>query len=284
MENNAIFKISNLSCVYNQDRGNTIPALVIDDLEIPRGKLTILLGESGIGKSTILETLGLMNDTVAKGSNLLFTPGNGDGDIQFATLWQRNDTEIAGIRNKHFSFIFQSTNLMPNFTAYENICLTQMLQGKDQTSAVANAEKYMRMVGLGAVEKDKKAFELSGGQRQRLAFVRAITCEFSVLFGDEPTGNLDEGNSKELMTLLKNVINTENKSSIIVSHNIDLALEFGDQIIILTRSSKGHGEILRQNIYDGAPNKEGIKVWTSKTGKVLGDDARSVLKKIIGLK
>lgn len=241
-----LFEINNLKCSY--DGKNVI--LEVEHLEIPKGKLIAIVGLSGAGKSTFLETLGLMNNTILEGSVIKFYP-NGD-DTQAYDLkefWNKSDDRIlSNLRRAHFSFIFQSTNLMPNFSTYENICLTQMLQGKSSKEAMKIAREFMELIGLEEISETKKTYEISGGQRQRVAFVRAITPEFTVLFGDEPTGNLDEKNSRDLMQLLKQKIIELEKTAIIVTHNIEMALEFADNIIVISKPNE-HGVIQKDNVF-----------------------------------
>lgn len=159
-----LFDIRNLSCAYRRaDGSTTLPVLKIERLQIPTGQIVVLLGKSGAGKSTILETLGLMNNTLIGDSKLTFSPSDGT-QYQFETIW--NQKNIDEVRNRHFSFIFQNTNLMPNFTVYENVCLTQMLQGVSQEKAMEKAHEVMHRIGLQEVDKIKKPHELSGGQRQ----------------------------------------------------------------------------------------------------------------------
>src|SRR6185295_19963175 len=113
---NILFKITDLQCSYN---GSKRPVLNIESLIIHRGKIVFLIGASGSGKSTLLETLGLMNNTLTKGE-ILFIPNDSE-QFEYSILWNKNqEYSIASIRKKHFSFIFQNTNLMENFTAYEN--------------------------------------------------------------------------------------------------------------------------------------------------------------------
>ncbi len=240
-----IYQIRDLSCAYNEDR----TVLHIRELDIPQGELVFLLGVSGSGKSTLLETLALMNNTLASGEVNFISENN---SFKFSELWQKNDAEaIAQVRKRHFSFIFQDTNLMENFTAYENICLAQMIkQDARQEEAMTGAKQLANQVGLssGELNANTLAVNLSGGQRQRLAFVRAINNDFSVIFGDEPTGNLDEANANELLRILKQ--NLAGKSSaIVVSHDIDLAVQHADRIIVITKSPEGYGEILPENNY-----------------------------------
>jgi len=257
--NNILFKIKNLSCSYNNGKSCV---LKIKELEIPRGKLIIMLGKSGAGKSTILETLGLMNMTISKGSLDFFLPNC--EKIDFTSIW-KNEHELSKIRNDHMSFIFQNTNLMTSFSAFENACIPQLLQGAELNTAMNNVNKVMTELGLQEVGKNTKVNELSGGQRQRLAFVRAITAEFTILFGDEPTGNLDEQNSRELMRKVKDQLIEKGGSSILVTHNIKLATEFADMILVLTKT-KEYGEILPENVFM-CKNHQANKTWENLKGE-----------------
>ncbi|MEO1438490.1 MAG: ABC transporter ATP-binding protein, partial [Bacteroidota bacterium] len=247
---NALFEISSLSCAYEPKK----QVLFIDQLQIKKGELVFLLGASGSGKSTLLETLGLMNNTIDSGTIKFMPSGNG-GPIDYASLWQENDDQhLSEIRKGYFGFIFQNTNLMEHFSAYENVCLPMLI--KDQqaqlTVGLETAQPIMEKVGLTQKEVDvqKLVYQLSGGQRQRLAFVRALHAGFRVLLCDEPTGNLDEENSNELLNVLRANLDEED-SSIIVSHDIDLALNHADRIVVITKDPlRGYGEVLPENIFE----------------------------------
>jgi ABC-type lipoprotein export system ATPase subunit len=167
------------------------------------------------------------------------------------------------------SFIFQNTNLMHNFTAYENACIPQLIQGEKMERALTKVEDAMIKVGLHEVKRDAHVTELSGGQRQRLAFVRAITPEFSVLFGDEPTGNLDENNSMELMKVIQKALAETDRTSIIVSHNIELSLAFADIIIMMVKNNE-FGEILDDNIFRSKTVNE-QRIWMDNKGNEIAD-------------
>lgn len=241
-----LFQIQDIICAYNREK----PVLKIEKLDIPQGELVFLLGVSGAGKSTLIETLALMNNTLESGA-IYFETGK-QNNLEYSELWQRNDaTEIANIRKEHFSFIFQDTNLMENFTAYENICLSKMIkQDVGQEEVMPSAKALAEKVGLPENELNTEtlAIHLSGGQRQRLAFIRAINNDFSVIFGDEPTGNLDEKNADELLRILKSNL-SEKSAAVLVSHDIDLAIRHADRIIVITASPEGYGEILQDNIF-----------------------------------
>lgn len=252
-----IYELKNVVCSY--DKIN--PVLKIEHLEIMGGQLVVMVGKSGAGKSTILETLGLMNNTILDGE-ISFIPQT-DQCYKLKELWTEEKL-LSNVRNGHMSFIFQNTNLMHNFTAYENACIPQLIQGENMDKAILKVEKAMEQVGLQEVKRDAHVAELSGGQRQRLAFVRAITPEFSVLFGDEPTGNLDENNSIELMKVIQKALSEKNRTSIIVSHNIDLSLAFADQIIMMVKDDV-YGEILEENVFR-SENTDGRRKWIDNKG------------------
>ena len=286
MSKKKLYEIRNLICSYDGTR----EVLKIKELDIYRGQIVVLLGVSGAGKSTILETLGLMNNTIKLNGGMpetteqppvLFYP-EGDKPIDFAGLWKKPDyKELARVRRDHFSFIFQHTNLMPSFTAFENIGITQMIEGKSKEEAISKAKQAAEELGLKINEK-KKAYELSGGERQRAAFIRAITPGFSVLFGDEPTGNLDECNSEILLELTKKTIKENHRTAIIVSHNIDLAITYGDQIIVIKNhiinNNNSYGEIIKDFIFS-CEGKDIQRKWFDHKGN---DVTSNIKKKIKG--
>ncbi len=252
-----LFNISNLKCEYKPD----LPVLHIEHLGIPRGKLIFVIGKSGIGKSTLIETLGLMNKTIVANANTsiqFFEQKN--IPVELNDSWSWNNNLLSEFRRKHFSFIFQNTNLMPNFSSGENMMISLLIKGENKKKAKEEVLKVMSKLSLPHDVFDKRITEVSGGQRQRLAFVRAITADFSVLFGDEPTGNLDERTAIELMTILKQSVSGRNKAGIIVSHDLNLARQFADIIIPITSVSRADGtmmgEVLQRNII-----KKGEDSW-----------------------
>jgi ABC-type lipoprotein export system ATPase subunit len=248
--NDILFQIDKLSCAYIANQ----PVLEAGNFYIPKRKITVLLGPSGSGKSTLLETLGLMTKTVdSDTSSITFFPVEGEA-YDLAGIWGDNqEAERYKIRLLYYSFIFQSTNLMPNFSALENVGLTELIQNKTESEAYFNAiESLVKNLSVTSLSYSKKPFEFSGGERQRLAFARAINPEFTVLFGDEPTGNLDHFNSVKLMHFIREFITKQrdNVSAIIVSHNIPLTLDFADRIIVLTKKENGVSTIDPHFIYD----------------------------------
>ena len=229
-----LFEIKNLRCSYDKQYKEGVSKIVleINELNIPRGKKVFIVGESGIGKSTILETLGMMNNTIVPSNDVKFSFNLKDGtSVELKDLW-KDDTKLSKFRLHHYSFIFQSTNLMRNFTAFENIAFTRMLQGYSKEECFERTKQVLEDLGLEHINETRFAHELSGGQQQRLAFARAVIPDFTVLFGDEPTGNLDGENAMRVMEILSNRLDKgENASAVIVSHDMHLATSFADVII-----------------------------------------------------
>lgn len=250
MSNN-IFEIRNLSCSYSGNSQDKV--LYIDKLDIPRGKIIFFIGASGTGKSTLLEALGLMNSTIT-GGRISFLPAS-DLPVDYQAVWNQQDqsSSASTLRKEHFSFIFQQTNLMESFSAHENVCLAEMIQSDLQhKEALKSSIPLLEEVGLSKalVTPETQSKNLSGGQRQRLAFVRALSKNFTVLFGDEPTGNLDEFNAHELLRLIQKNLSSQ-QSVIISSHDIDLALNYADQIVVITKSKEGNfGTIEKENVFN----------------------------------
>lgn len=235
-EMDKLFEIKGLRCSYDKNyrEGDSKVVLEIHHLEIPRGKKMFIVGESGIGKSTILETLGMMNNTIVPDKDVVFNFFDKDGKcVKLPTLWERkNEKDLSQFRLKNYNFIFQSTNLMRNFTAFENVAFTRMLQGYSKDECFAKTKQLLIDLGLDHIDEKRMAQELSGGQQQRLAFARAILPDFAVLFGDEPTGNLDGENAILVMQLLSRKLDEQNgASAIVVSHDMHLAVTFADVIV-----------------------------------------------------
>ncbi len=230
-----LFEIQNLRCSYDKHyhEGQSRVVLEIKHFIIPRGKKIFIVGESGIGKSTILETLGMMNNTIVPEDKTRFVFFDSDGhETNLKGMWKKSDKVLSDFRLKNYSFIFQSTNLMKNFTAFENIAFTRMLQRFTRYSCFQRTKKVLEDLGLEHVEPTRMAQELSGGQQQRLAFARAILPDFTVLFGDEPTGNLDAENAIRVMEILdRKLLEHKGASAIIVSHDMHLAVTFADVVV-----------------------------------------------------
>ncbi len=247
-----LFEIDNLKCSYKKGTLQSDIVLDISHLQIPQGKVVFFVGPSGIGKSTILETLGFMNNTIASVDKFNYM----GRDVR--NIWNWKDNKLSAFRNKEFSFIFQQCNLMQNFTAYENIMATALIQGMAKDDARKAANAVLKLMNLPS-EEDRPIYQYSGGQQQRLAFARAILPNFKVLFGDEPTGNLDAKSAENLMKVLINAIKERKASAIIVSHDMHLAVNYADMIVQIHRVARDSENVGIDHYY-GVINENSIYV------------------------
>ena len=180
------------------------------DVEIKKGAYIALMGPSGSGKSTLMNVLGCL-DSPTSGTYVL----NGN-DVS-----SLSDDDLAEIRNKEIGFVFQTFNLLPRYTALENVALPMIYAGIPKADRLARAEKVLKKVGLGD-RMDHRPNELSGGQRQRVAVARALVMNPSIILADEPTGNLDSVTSDGIMELFSE-INRDGNTVIVVTHEEDIA-------------------------------------------------------------
>ncbi|MDR0605372.1 MAG: ABC transporter ATP-binding protein [Bacteroidales bacterium] len=253
---NSYFKIKELVCSYNRKEANLKVVLQIDELCIPRGNIVFIVGQSGCGKSTILEILGLMNNTILSNENTVFEFSPSEEIVyDYLTIWEKSNKLISKIRLNYFSFIFQQTNLMKNFNIYENIAIAKMLQNSTEIESKRATNNILRSIGLeefvimnnGAWSKESRVFskpqKISGGQQQRIAFARAMVSDFKILFCDEPTGNLDPKTADNLMNYLHDEVKQkEDATAVIVSHDLKLAVKYGDRIIKIFKQRDNNNE------------------------------------------
>ncbi len=181
------------------------------DFDIRPGEVVTIHGPSGAGKSTLLHILGTLD-----------RPTSGTVSYGETSVSGLSDKELAGLRNERIGFIFQFYHLLPEFTALENVVLPAMVSGKRLKDARRNARRLLALVGLGDREAHKPD-ALSGGEQQRVAIARALTNEPEVVFADEPTGNLDENNSREIYRLINRLNEEYGTTFVIVTHEPSLA-------------------------------------------------------------
>ena len=180
-------------------------------LEIEKGGFIAITGESGVGKSTLLHILGLLD-----------TPDSGDVVFDGMNIAGLSDAKRAEIRSSGIGFVFQFHHLLPEFDARENVAIPMRIAGLSETEALNRASLLLEKVGL---ENRSKHFPnaLSGGEQQRVALARALACKPSLLLADEPTGNLDARNSDRLVELLFSLTKQENMAVVLATHNRELA-------------------------------------------------------------
>ncbi|HAL82010.1 MAG TPA: macrolide ABC transporter ATP-binding protein [Mucilaginibacter sp.] len=197
-----------------------IHALKSVTLTINKGEFVALMGPSGSGKSTLMNILGCL-DTPTKGEYIL----NG------INVSHMTDNELAEVRNKEIGFVFQTFNLLPRNTALDNVALPLVYAGINKANRQARAKQTLENVGLGN-RIDHKPNELSGGEQQRVAVARALINNPSLIFADEPSGNLDSANALELHELFIKLRNDFNQTFVIVTHNQDLA-DLSDRTVFM---------------------------------------------------
>ena len=181
------------------------------DLEISKGEIVSIVGASGAGKSTLLHILGTL-DRADQGVLSL----NGHN------LMQLKGDSLAEFRNSKIGFVFQFHNLLPEFTALENICIPGFIQGREEKELKKRAEELGEILGI-QHRLDHKPSELSGGEQQRVAVARALINNPDLVFADEPSGNLDTSNARALHDLFFKLRDTYHLSFVLVTHNEELA-------------------------------------------------------------
>jgi lipoprotein-releasing system ATP-binding protein len=181
------------------------------DVEIAKGEIVSVVGSSGAGKSTLLHILGTLDKA-----------DQGNVVMNNTALQDLNEKKLAAFRNKHIGFVFQFHHLLPEFTALENVCIPGWLAGRKKTEVKERAKELLTMLGLSA-RLENKPNELSGGEQQRVAVARALINNPDIVFADEPTGNLDSANAKELHQLFLDLRKKFNQTFLIVTHNEELA-------------------------------------------------------------
>lgn len=205
-----MIKLENVGKIYGEGE-SAVTALDNINLEIPKGRFVSIVGKSGSGKSTLLNLIGGLDK-----------PTNGRIIVDGKDLGTFNSDGLSEYRNKSIGFVFQSFFLEPNFTVLENVEMPLVIAGFDKNVRKERALKFIEKLGL-SDKTDKKAKTLSGGQKQRVSIARALINEAELILADEPTGNLDSKNGKDVIDLLEK-INKDGKTVILVTHNMADAL------------------------------------------------------------
>ena len=188
------------------------------NLRVKQGEIVAIVGKSGAGKTTLLQLIGTLD-----------RPTNGQVLIDGTDVFTLNDTQLAAFRNKHIGFIFQFHQLLPEFTALENVCIPAMIAREKVADYQPRAKQLLTDLGL-ADRMEHKPNELSGGEKQRVAAARALMMQPSIILADEPTGSLDEKNKRELSELLLHLREQYGQTILLVTHDKDLAA-MADRVI-----------------------------------------------------
>ena len=184
------------------------------DLHIKKGEIVSIVGASGAGKTTLLQILGTL-DLPNKQQNTVL-------EINGSSVLNLKDTALSKFRNQHLGFIFQFHQLLPEFTALENVCIPGFIANRNKKEVETEAKRLLTYLGL-AERVDHKPSELSGGEQQRVAVARALINKPAVIFADEPSGNLDTQSAEMLHQLFFKLREEFNQTFVIVTHNEDLA-------------------------------------------------------------
>jgi lipoprotein-releasing system ATP-binding protein len=188
------------------------------DLEIGKGEIVSIVGPSGSGKSTLLHILGTLDE-----------PDKGTVLLENKKVNELKGKQLAAFRNRHIGFVFQFHHLLPEFSALENTCIPGWIAGRKKKEVEAQATILLETLGVGN-RLENKPGALSGGEQQRVAVARALINNPDVIFADEPTGNLDSANARELHQLFFDLRSKFRQTFLIVTHNEELA-QMSDRIL-----------------------------------------------------
>lgn len=209
-----VFKNINKNYVVGSEE---VHALKDVHFQIGAGEFVAIIGPSGSGKSTLMNIMGCLD-----------VPDSGEYYIDNTNVVELNDNSLAEIRNKKIGFVFQSFNLLPKLTAFQNVELPLIYRGLNKKERYEKTIKAMEMVGL--MDRIKhRPNEMSGGQQQRIAIARAIVGEPEIILADEPTGNLDSKSGKEIMNILTD-LNNRGKTVVLITHDLS-AVQYTGRIL-----------------------------------------------------
>jgi lipoprotein-releasing system ATP-binding protein len=190
------------------------------DLDVAHGEIVSIVGASGAGKSTLLNIIGTLDK-----------PDSGSVLIKGAEVNSLKSSQLSAFRNKHIGFIFQFHHLLVEFSALENVCIPAYIAGTSKSEAEKRATELLKLLGLGS-RLDHKPAQLSGGEQQRVAVARALINNPAMILADEPSGNLDSHNARELHQLFIDLRRQFNQTFIIVTHNEELA-DLSDRKVLM---------------------------------------------------
>ncbi len=210
----------NIEKSYSMGKASELKVLKGLDIQIKQGEIVAIVGPSGVGKSTLLHILGILD-----------RPTQGKVTINSVDIFSMGDQQLAQFRNKEIGFIFQFHHLLPEFSALENVAMPALIARLSRKDAFDRASQLLAEVGL-SERLNHRPRELSGGEQQRVAFARSLVNEPALVLADEPSGNLDLNNSQALHELIWELVRQKQKTFVVVTHNKDLAAR-ADKVIEL---------------------------------------------------
>ena len=205
----------------------TLEVLKGIDLTIGRGEVVSIVGPSGAGKTTLLQIIGTLS-----------RPSSGEIMIDGTAVHTLSDKALSNFRNQKIGFVFQFHHLLPEFTAFENVCIPGYIAARDRREVESRAKELLEMLDMGHRFTHKPA-ELSGGEQQRVAIARALINSPAVLLADEPSGNLDTKNKEEIHKLFFTLRDTFGQTVVIVTHDEQLARMSDREIVMVDGQIKG---------------------------------------------
>ena len=235
-----IIELRKISKIY-QMGDVEVKALKDVSIQVKKGEFVSIVGKSGSGKSTLVNMIGCLD-----------VPTTGAVYLESQDISHLDESDLAQIRGKKIGFIFQTFNLMPTLSVFENVALPMIFQGYSDNEIKKKVDTLLKMVEL-SERADHKPSELSGGQRQRVAIARALSNDPEVILADEPTGNLDSKTGKQVMDFLYELNRKQNVTLILVTHDDDLA-KWAQRTLVLS-----DGSIVNELIHSEKDRQKAIK-------------------------
>jgi len=231
-------KLEGVKKIYNEGKDNEVQALKGIDLAVRNREFVSIIGPSGSGKTTLLDIIGC-----------LLQPTYGRVFLDSVETGRLSEAELARLRREKLGFIFQQYNLIPSFTALENVAFAMRIAGRKKEESFAKAKRLLETMGLGE-RMGHRPSQLSGGEQQRVAISRSLVNDPEIILGDEPTGNLDTKTGMKILDLLKNLNREKGYTIIVVTHDMRIT-KYCDRVIHIMDGEIRKEEMMKKYIKKG---------------------------------